>query len=92
MASGHTCGTCRFFLRDTNVSADGGYCRRYPPTIKVVESTLAMVPVKPSITSPGQQQMPVQVLSANNLQSHFPMMNADGWCGEHFARLGGLDS
>ena len=59
------CDGCRFWLQEQDI--DGGYCRRYPPTVILLRT---LPPLK------GSTDM--RFATGNR----FPNMMPDGWCGE----------
>lgn len=67
------CGNCKFSLRD----GPNLLCRRYPPTV-------FMVQVQRHVVIGPMQEGPQSAL-----QSAFPPMGHDGWCGEHQLKVEG---
>lgn len=62
-----SCKRCRFFLPET--TGDQGVCRRYPATVQIT-----LIPTK------GKFSQEVKV--AQRLDSGWPSVKADQWCGE----------
>lgn len=64
------CGTCRFFLKDTENPTEG-ICRRYPPQTHIL-TDVQMIPGKSGVTPQTTQRQ----------GAFFPTMSSEnGWCG-----------
>lgn len=76
---GQRCHVCRFIFYQNNpddckvrVQTEPGICRRYPPSPSVIPVALN----KGIVHAQGQQNI------AMAIQTAWPAVNSDDWCGE----------